>query len=289
MQQLADDTRDALLTQMWNPDTHWFHSLRASDNAPAPTKEIIGLYPFAFDMPTKGKGYEAIWNVALNANQFWTRWPLASASKDCPAYAQNGWPVGPGGSICMWNGPSWPHANSLVMTAMANTLRHYQSSDYPSSQFQTSHSQTGALTREKLLELFASFTRVQYHNQNPMYPWTGEFYNGDTGEWKTTQRDYNHSTWVDPLIRHLIGLVPRNDNVLEIDSLLPPSAWSYYVLDGQAYRGHDVSIAWDEKGGHVAPGFKGYSVYLDGKEIHHSAQPTRVLYNMPGKALGIRH
>ena len=265
LQQLADDTQRELLAQMWNAQTHWFHSLRAEDNKLSPTREIIGIYPFAFDVPTKRHGYERAWNTALDPALFWTAWPPASVSKDCPAYAQNGWPVGPGGSICMWNGPSWPHANSLVMNAMANTLRHYDKS---------------ALTREKLLELFTSFTRVQYKNQDSAFPWTGEFYNGDTGEWKTAQRDYNHSTWIDPLVRHLIGLVPRNDDMLEIESLLPEKAWSYYVLDGQSYRGHDVTVAWDAEGGRVAPGFQGYAVYLDGKEVYRGTRPTRVLYDM---------
>jgi hypothetical protein len=270
LQRLADATRDALVAKMWNPTTHWFHSLRASDDAVAPAKEIIGLYPFTFDLPPAGKGYEAAWNVALDPNEFWTSWPLASAAKDCPAYAQNGWPVGPGGSGCMWNGPTWPHANSLVLNAMANTLRHYAPC---------------ALTKQKLLELFASFTRAQYKNQDRQYPWTGEFYNGDTGEWKTTQRDYNHSTWVDPLIRHLLGLVPRPDNVLEIDPLLPPDAWSYWTLDGQYYKGHDITLAYDALGGHIAPDFKGFAVYLDGKQIYHADHPRRFTYDMEAKKL----
>ncbi|MBV9868075.1 MAG: hypothetical protein JO316_22195 [Abitibacteriaceae bacterium] len=269
-QQLADETREAMLARMWNADTHWFHSLRATDNAKAPAKEIIGLYPFYFNLPPANKGYEAAWSVALDPKLFWTKWPLASAAQDCPAYSQTGWPIGPGGSICMWNGPSWPHANSIVMTAMANTLRHYAPC---------------ALTRQKLLELFNSFTRAQYKNGDLRYPWTGEYYNGDTGEWKTTQRDYNHSTWIDPLISDLIGVVPRADNILEIDPLLPPGAWSYYVLDGQAYRGHDITIAYDALGGRVARRFKGYAIYLDGKRIYHSDHPTHVLYDMEHHAL----
>src|SRR5579871_4788701 len=197
LQQLADATRDALITQMWDENAHWFLSLRATDGARSPAKEIIGLYPFTFNLPPPGKGYEAAWSVALDPAEFWTAWPLASAAKDCPAYAQNGWPVGPGGSGCMWNGPSWPHADSLVMTAMANTLRHYAPC---------------ALTRQKLLELFTTFTRAQYHDKNPEYPWTGEYYNGDNGDWKTPQRDYNHSTWIDPLISDLLGLVRSEEH-----------------------------------------------------------------------------
>ena len=148
---------------------------------------------------------------------------------------------------------------------MANTLRHYAPC---------------ALTKQKLLEMFTSFTRAQYKNQNREYPWTGEFYNGDTGEWKTTQRDYNHSTWVDPLIRHMLGLVPRPDNILEIDPLLPTDAWSYWILDGQSYRGHDITLAYDAQGGHVAPGFKGFAVYVDGKQVYHGDIVKHVIYDM---------
>lgn len=268
LQKLADETRDALVKQMWDPESKWFLSLRASDFAKDPAKEIVGLYPFYFDLPPAGKGYEKAWDDALNPDLFWTKFPLASAAKDCPAYAQNGWPVGPGGSGCMWNGPTWPHANSIVMTGMANTLRHYAKC---------------SLTRQSLFDLFDSFTRAQYRDGDIRYPWTGEYYNGDTAQWKTSQRDYNHSTWVDPLIHDLLGLVARNDDVLEIDPLVPQKAWSWWCLDGQSYRGHDVTIAWDAQGGHVAPGFKGFAVYLDGKKIVSGDELVHVLYDMKQK------
>lgn len=262
---LADATRAAVLKQMWDPSAHWFCDLRASDGARSPAKEIVGLYPFTFDLPPAGQGYESAWAVAVDPSKFWTPWPLASTSQDCPAYSQTGWPVGPGGSGCMWNGPTWPHANSLVLTAMANTIRHYSAC---------------ALTREKMLALFESYTRAQFKNQDIRYPWTGEFYNGDTGQWETDQRDYNHSLWVDPLIRDFVGLVPRPDNVLEIDPLLPEGAWSYWVLDGQAYRGHDVTVAYDANGGHVSPGFRGFAVYLDGRRIYAGPKPIHLRYDM---------
>jgi hypothetical protein len=153
---------------------------------------------------------------------------------------------------------------------MANVLRHYGPS---------------AVTRRNLLDLFTSFTHAQFKNSDPKFTWTGEFYNGETGEWKTPQRDYNHSTWIDPLIRDLVGLVPRNDNTLEVDSLLPDNSWTHYVLDGQAYRGHDVTIAWDQHGRHFAPDFKGYAVYLDGKEIFHAPRPGHLLYDMAARKL----
>ena len=151
------------------------------------------------------------------------------------------------------------------MKAMIHTLRHYPSC---------------SLTRAKFLQLFTSFTKAQFYKQRFSTPWTGEYYNGNTGAWKTDQRDYFHSTWLDPLISGLIGLRPRPDNLLEIYPLLPPNAWSYWILDGQAYHNHNITIAWDAKGGHFSKRFKGFGVWLDGKLIYSAPHISHILYNM---------
>jgi hypothetical protein len=265
MQRLADEVRNAAQNTLWNLETRWFHSVRASDYAKSPVREIAGLYPFAFGLVESGRGFEAVWEVVRNPAQFWTPWPLASVSKDCPAYAQSGWPIGPGGEARMWNGPVWPYANSLALRGMAYVLRQ---PDGP------------ARLRQTYYDLFLSYTKAQFRNQDFASPWTGECYNGETGEWKTPQRDCFASTWIDALLTDLIGLIPRADNVLEIDPLLPEGVWTHYLLDGQHYRGHTLTILYDPEGKRYAPGIKGYVVYLDGRQIHHSARPTRLVYPM---------
>ncbi len=125
------------------------------------------------------------------------------------------------------------------------------------------------LRKEHLWTLFTSFTRAQYRDQDIGRPWTGEFYNGETGRWKTAERDYNHSTWLDILIPELVGVVPRDDDVLEVDPLLPEHALGHFVLDGLRYHGHDVTIAWDEPAegspDHHGDGRKGLDVYVNGR------------------------
>jgi hypothetical protein len=258
---LAAKIAGAVLTKMWRPDKRFFYSLRAGDDAVAEVKEVVGVYPFYFGMVPWGKGHESAWASILDPNQFWTKWPVASASRECPAYSQENWPGDGRAAGCMWNGPTWPHANSLVMTAMARTLRGTRLRDIPGV----------PLKREHLWELFTSFTKAQFRNQDLSRPWTGEFYNGDTGAWKTAERDYNHSTWLDILIPEILGLVPRDDEVLEIDPLLPDGALEYFILDGQRYHGHDVSIVWDGSGpagpDRFGDGRKGLDVYVDGKLV----------------------
>jgi len=267
---LAAKISAAVLAKMWRPDRQFFMSLKADDKAVADVKEVIGVYPFYFGMVPFGKGYESAWSAILDPKQFWTRWPVASASQECQAYSQTNWPGDGRAMGCMWNGPTWPHANSLVMTAMARTLRATRDQKVPGSPLKPEH----------LWELFSSFTRAQYREQDLLYPWTGEFYNGDTGAWKTAERDYNHSTWLDVLIPDLLGLVPRDDNVIELDPLLPPDRLSYFILDGQRYRGHDVTIVWDAplpgSEDHFGDDRKGLDLFVDGKLLASAPEIRRL-------------
>ncbi len=268
--ELAAKISSAVLEKMWRPEKQFFFSLRASDKAVADVKEVIGVYPFYFGMVPWGKGYERAWSSIIDPAQFWTKWPVASASRECPAFSQTNWPGDGRAAGCMWNGPTWPHANSLVMTAMARTLRATRDHKVVSSPLEAGH----------LWELFFSFTKAQFRNQDLIYPWTGEFYNGDTGEWKTAERDYNHSTWLDVLIPDLLGLVPRDDRVIEVDPLLPEDRLSYFILDGQRYRGHDVTIVWDSPGAgspdRFGDGRKGLDLYVDGKLVASSPRIARL-------------
>jgi Trehalase len=268
--ELAAKIAAAVQAKMWQPDKKFFYSLRTGDHAVADVKEVIGVYPFYFGMVPWGKGYEAAWSAIIDPDQFWTKWPVASASRQCPAFSQTNWPGDGRAAVCMWNGPTWPHANSLVTTAMARTLRAARDQKVANC----------PLERRHLWELFSSFTRAQYRNQDMRYPWTGEFYNGDTGQWKTAERDYNHSTWLDILIPELLGVVPHEDEVFEIDPLLPETALSYFLLDGLRYHGHDVAIAWDSPDPGSADRFddrrKGLDVYVDGKRVASAERLSRL-------------
>ncbi len=267
---LAARIARAVLQKMWQPRQRFFYSLQAGDGAVADVKEVIGVYPFYFGMVPAGEGYESAWESILDPKQFWTKWPVASATRECPAYSQTSWPGDGRAAACMWNGPTRPHASAIVFTAMARAVR--AARDH--------HVAGSPLQREHLWQLFHSFTRAQFRDQDLCYPWTGEFYNGDTGRWKTAERDYNHSTWLDILIPELIGLVPRDDETIEIDPLVPEAALGYFILDGQRYRGHDVTIAWDAPGpdlpDHFGDGRKGLDIYVDGRRAASSPRLTRL-------------
>jgi hypothetical protein len=284
---LADRIAHAVQAKMWDSKEKFFYSLRHDDGTKANVKEVIGVYPFYFGMLPLGspEHYEAAWASIIDPQQFWTPWPVASASKQCPAYSQTNWPGDGRAAGCMWNGPTWPHANSIVMSAMARTIRAAEAARRNAKSTPSDHEKSKPihpLTREHLSDLFYSFTKAQFRDQDLKYPWTGEFYNGETGRWKTAERDYNHSTWLDVLIPDLLGLVPRTDDVLEIDPLLPANKLDHFLLDGQHYRGHDITLVWDAPGGadHYGDSRSGFDVYVDGKCLASAPGLARIMVNL---------
>ena len=256
--------RRALRDRCWDTESNYFYSIDPDTHEKAMVKEVAGVYPFYFSMfdAERMPAYREAFSSVVDPDQLWTRWPVASASKQCPAYSQDGAFHGKPGSACMWNGPTWPHANSLVLPAMGRVLRDYAEC---------------ALRLEHFQRLLMSYTMAQFRHQDMTYPWTGEYYNGDTGEWRTEERDYNHSTYLDILITELAGLRVRDDDILEIRPLIDEHTPGF-ILDGLRYRGHDLTIAWT-RWRSAKPGLdgrRGLRIYADGNLLYAPRQDVMV-------------
>ena len=268
---IAWTIRKALLDVMWDADAGYFYSVEPNTHEKAMVKEVIGVYPFYFGMIPTDSACVAAWGPVLDKDELWTAWPVASASQQCPAYSQDVTFHGKHVGGCMWNGPTWPHANSLVLSAMAATLRDF-ADPLP-------------LTPDYFQALLTSYTVAQFRDQDVQFPWTGEYYNGDTAAWRTSQRDYNHSTYVDIVIADLAGLRPRPDDILEVQPMLS-DLLPWFVVDGVRYHNHDLTIAWNATGaGTDSPdGLEGFRIYVDGKLVHHTGakpdEPLRIGLDM---------
>lgn len=272
--EIAEKIKKSLLSNMWDNRTHFFYSLRAKDNEKALVKEIVGFYPFYFNLPPMdSKEYVKAWEYLQFDKEFWTPFPPASTAKSCPAYSQtNVWGVQKNSgtdvervTVCYWNGPTWPHANSIVISALANTLRNYKQK---------------YVTKNTLFNLLESFTKVQFKDFNYDFPYTAEFYNGETGEWYG-HRDYNHSTYNDMIIQYIVGLVPRNDKIIEIDPLIPENKWEYFCLDNLPYHSHQLTIVWDKPDGNdqYNDGDEGFTLYIDGKKILNVSSLKKIYFD----------
>jgi hypothetical protein len=88
--------------------------------------------------------------------------------------------------------------------------------------------------------------------------------------------------YVSLIVEGAVGLTPRRDAIIELQPLA--RQWSYFLLDGLRYRGHDLTILWDQPDGqaHYRGYPEGFSLYIDGKQAftrpaleHVRYDPTR--------------
>ena len=107
----------------------------------------------------------------------------------------------------------------------------------------------------------------------------GEYQDEKTGEWLKgdipRSRFYNHSGFTDLVINDLIGLKPREDQIIELYPLIPENTWDWFCLDDVMYHGRHLTILWDKDGKKYGKG-KGLRIYADGREIGHTKKLTRL-------------
>jgi hypothetical protein len=110
-------------------------------------------------------------------------------------------------------------------------------------------------------------------------PYLGEYQDEKNGEWLKGDNPrssyYNHSSFADLIINDLIGLKPGENDVIEIDPLIPKDKWDWFCLDKVPYHGKMLTILWDKDGSRYNKG-KGFKIYVDGKEIYREKKLNRI-------------
>ena len=101
-------------------------------------------------------------------------------------------------------------------------------------------------------------------------PYLAEALHPDTGSFEghdnyNHSEHYFHSGYCDLVITGLVGLVPRDDDTLEVNPLAP-AKWDYFAIDDVPYRGHLVSVLWDKHGDRYGFG-AGLHLLVDGKKV----------------------
>ena len=244
--QKAADLKSTIQELLWDDEAAFF-KVRHPDGTLADVREEIGYIPWYFDLP--GSGYEKAWQQLTDPQGFKAPKGIATAERRHPEFRSHG--VG----TCEWDGAVWPFATSQTLTAMANLLRDYDQA---------------YVSKEDYFEALQTYARShQYHNK----PYIGEYLDEINGAWLTPDSDrsryYNHSTFCDLVISGLVGLIPRADDILEVEPLLPSGTWDWFCLDAVAYHGKILTILWDRTGKKYNKG-KGFYILADGREIGHA-------------------
>ncbi|MHC4423817.1 MAG: MGH1-like glycoside hydrolase domain-containing protein, partial [Planctomycetota bacterium] len=237
---------------LWDDDAQFF-KVRHEDGKLADVREEIGLIPWYFNLPDSGR--KKAWLQILDPEGFLAPKGLMTAERRHPDFRSHG--VG----TCEWDGAVWPYATAQSLVGLANVLRNYEQS-YVSKQ-----------------NYFNTLVTYARSHRRKGKPYIGEYLDEVTGQWLTRDSDrsryYNHSAFCDLVITGLVGLVPRDDNTVEVHPLSPADSWEWFCLDSVLYHSRIITILWDQTGDKYGKG-KGLRIYADGKEIAHSDTLERV-------------
>ena len=250
----GETLRQKLLAALWNPHDEFFEVVR-EDGSFAGVREAIGYIPWYFALPPAGRGYETAWRQFADERGFRAPFGLTTAERRHPEFRSHG--VG----TCEWDGAVWPFATAQTLTALAHVLR---------------GPPQDAVTSRDHFDALLTYARCHRYDGER---YLGEYLDESTGAWlkgrDPRSRWYNHSTFADLVIAGLVGLVPRDDDTLELHPLLPDDAWDWFCLEGVRYRGHDVTIIWDRDGSHYGRG-AGLTAWVDGRRVAHAPTLARV-------------
>jgi Mannosylglycerate hydrolase MGH1-like glycoside hydrolase domain/Glycosyl hydrolase family 65, C-terminal domain len=253
--------------KLWNPNAQFFEVLK-QDGKLANVRELLGYTPWYFNLPDADQS--VAWRQLMDPKGFFAPYGPTTAEQRSPDFR-----IAYSGHECQWNGPSWPYATAITLTAMANLLDDYRQN---------------VVSRRDYFDLLKIYTKSQHLKLagGRVVPWIDEDLDPYTGTWIARKilkqrgggipergKDYNHSTYCDLIITGLVGLRPRADNIVEIDPLVPDGLWNYFCLDNVHYHGHVLTIFYDKTGNRYGKG-KGLHVLEDGREIAESEKLERL-------------
>ena len=235
---------------LWNPDVGFF-TTRATNGVQSSFCELHGYAPWYFGMENLS-AYATSWRRLVDEKGFLAPFGLTFVTRDAEGFS-----LSREGHACKWNGPSWPFATSVALTALARILQNGDDVPLTADDFVSQ------------LHTYAAAHRLK-RPDGVTVCWIDENLDPFTGEWlarairgNSVGKDYNHSTFCDLVISGLCGLVPRSDGLVDVRPLAPRT-WPYFALEGVRYHGHEVSVHWDLDGTRYGLG-RGLTVTVDGK------------------------
>lgn len=274
----AAEIKRLVQEKLWDPEAQFFEVLPRGQNARwVGVREELGYTPWYFNLPDADKA--AAWSQIKDTNGFCAPFGPTTAEQ-----RSSGFRISYQGHECQWNGPSWPYATSVTLTALANLL---------------GHDDQNTVSRNNYFDLLQTYTKSQHRRRHDgrVVPWIDEDINPTNGDWIARTllkergseipergKDYNHSTYCDLVISGLAGLRPRSDDIVEVNPLAPLS-WDYFCLDQVRYHGRWLTILWDKTGEHYQKG-KGLRVLADGMEIAAAGSLERLTGTLPPSEAG---
>ena len=206
-------------------------------------KELVGYIPWAFNMPDEGK--EEVFSLLKDKKAFlgetgFTTADISNARFMYPVLHK----------ACSWNGKVWPYATSYVINAVIELLDNYNQT---------------VLTDNDLYDFIKQYAKMHYlycedgscinFIDEVMLPFRHVWY---AHEWLKTNgcpesvggpnrgRDYNHSTFIDLIIRGLCG-VKLDGNDIAVRPRIK-GVWKWFKLENLHVKKNTYNVYYDEDG-----------------------------------------
>lgn len=252
---LAHAVKEDILHKMWDADTGFFYDLHHLDDRKAMVRNIVGVYPFWADIADDEHrpAIAALWDETA----FATGSAFASVSKDCPVFsACGGWKGDffKGRNGCVWNGPSWPYTTAIALEAIANVSR------------RDHHSLDGVFAR-----FLYEYTLQHFTGGDAARPYLVEHYDSITGEPLSDEPDYNHSYYIDLIIRCAAGLLPTGEG-LTFDPV--DCGLGDFSLKRVRICGRRVDVVRKDNA---------YTLTVDGEKVYHGNPDSPVFIPLAAK------
>ena len=228
----SNQVKANIQSYMWDENSTFYYDLNPINLEKALLSKNYAGFLGARVNPSQ-KENEALMNHLHH--EFAAPYPIPTVATDSPAFApDNTWRIGPNASEenpykynCCWNGPAWNFSNSLVIDTLGEVVQ-----------------KSKTRTHESLFaDLFMKWCREQCRDHEAV-PNTCEHYNCFTGEELRDVRDYSHSTFVDIVMRRIVGLI-ENENGKLVCSPINIGV-SRLVISDIPYGGHSITFIWDE-------------------------------------------
>ena len=203
-------------------------------------KELVGYIPFAFALPTKGK--EDCFVYLKDEKTFQAKTGLATADISHKRFMYS--PE----HACTWNGKVWPFATSYVLNACIELLNNYSQS---------------VITNQDLYDFIKQYAEMHYSIEDGKkinfidevmmpyeYAWVVREQARD-GKWqisggKNRGRDYNHSTFIDLVLRGLCG-IDMQSKELKLEPKIK-GIWRWFKIENLTFKGKIYNVFYDETG-----------------------------------------
>lgn len=264
----AERLQSHIVRQLWNEDMQFFMTRREEDFSFVNVRELHGYTPWYF-LSGLPEAYDVAWRQLHDPEGFAAPYGPTTAERRHP-----GFQLDRSGHECQWNGPSWPFATSVTLTALERLLH-----ERPSA----------CVSKRDYFECLCGYARSHYLRENgQVIPWIDENQDPFTGQWLARDilrqweregrqskaichergKDYSHSTFADLVITGLCGVSVSWTGQLVVDPLLPAESWSYFLLEGVRVHGHDLTVAYDRDGSAYGRE-RGLTLYVDGAVAAH--------------------